>query len=278
MIIFALIILGLCFGSFVNALVWRVYQQSLPAKKQTASDKELSILTGRSMCPHCKHTLAWYDLLPVVSWVSLLGRCRYCRQTISVQYPLVELLTAGLFVLSWILWPDSSSQLFSVVSLTVWLGAVVCFVALVIYDLKWMLLPNRIVFPLMAFGLVTAVITLINSSNIASTILNMLVAVAVAGGLFYVLFQVSGGTWIGGGDVKLGFAIGLLLGTPVLAFVMLFLASILGLVASIPAMLSRKKGLSGQIPFGPFLIVATITVKLIGIPIIGWYTRQFLFM
>src|SRR3989344_6490262 len=126
MIVAILIVLGLAFGSFVNALVWRLHEQEERAKskeqrrkkgkaKNTAklsshtsvlSSKDLSILKGRSMCPSCKHGLAAKDLVPVLSWLTLRGKCRYCHKPISIQYPLVELITATLFVISYLLWPD----------------------------------------------------------------------------------------------------------------------------------------------------------------------------
>src|SRR5260221_566501 len=104
MTIVALILLGLTFGSFINALVWRLHKQNEDSAKEQKVPN-LSIATGRSMCPNCYHELAAKDLIPVLSWLSLGGKCRYCRQPISWQYPLVELLTAGLFTVSYIYWP-----------------------------------------------------------------------------------------------------------------------------------------------------------------------------
>ena len=94
--------LGLCAGSFVNALVWRLHEQ----KRSKKADKKLSILNGRSMCVHCRHELTWYDLIPLFSWLLLRGKCRYCKKPISWQYPIVELATAAVFVLSYIFWPN----------------------------------------------------------------------------------------------------------------------------------------------------------------------------
>jgi leader peptidase (prepilin peptidase) / N-methyltransferase len=109
----ALSILGLCLGSFVNALVWRIYQQEQAGHREKvrgrskknnklsahSSDlsRSLSILQGRSMCPSCKHELAAKDLVPILSWLQLKGRCRYCQKPISVQYPLVEVATAVMY-------------------------------------------------------------------------------------------------------------------------------------------------------------------------------------
>jgi prepilin signal peptidase PulO-like enzyme (type II secretory pathway) len=277
MIITILILLGLCFGSFVNALVWRLYEQDLPKKKRVANDKELSITKGRSMCPHCQHTLAWYDLLPVVSWLSLQGKCRYCHKPISWQYPLVETSTALLFVCSYLWWPlDLDRQ--GIWLLAVWLLSLVALVALTIYDIRWMLLPNRIVFPLIAIATIGVLGNTILSNHGLHVLLRALGGLAVAGGIFYVLFQVSNGKWIGGGDVKIGFALGLLLGGPIEAFLMLFLASLLGLVVSLPALFTKKTQLSGKIPFGPFLIAATIITVLFGSSLIDWYTQTFLYL
>src|SRR5690606_2157613 len=105
MIIIFLAILGLCVGSFVNALVWRLRMQESSGKKK--SDRKMSISRGRSMCPHCRHELSAVDLVPVFSWLFLGGKCRYCRKPISKQYPLVELVTSILFIASYVFWPDA---------------------------------------------------------------------------------------------------------------------------------------------------------------------------
>src|ERR1700677_3953472 len=112
MIIFILAIVGLCLGSFVNALVWRLHGQAAEkGKKKPNQDylSQLSVAKGRSMCPHCKHQLANRDLIPLLSWLSLKGKCRYCAKAISPQYPLVELITALLFIASYIWWPVALS-------------------------------------------------------------------------------------------------------------------------------------------------------------------------
>jgi prepilin signal peptidase PulO-like enzyme (type II secretory pathway) len=275
MIILVFVVLGLCFGSFVNALVWRLHEQTKPHKKRAASDKELSISKGRSMCPHCTHVLAWYDLLPVISWLSLRGHCRYCHKPISWQYPLVELSTAGLFVASYVWWPlelDSKG----VWLLTVWLTSLIMLMALLVYDIRWMLLPNKIVFPLIVVATAGVLGEVVLFNGGVHDLLMAIAALAIAGGIFYGLFQVSSGKWIGGGDVKLGFALGLLIGQPTQAFLMLFLASILGLIFSLPTVLVKHSSLSKKIPFGPFLISATIIVVLFGQSIIDWYTATFL--
>jgi len=267
MIYVFLIGVGLALGSFVNALTWRVHEQS--KKRKT---KGLSVLNGRSMCPHCKHVLAAKDLVPVFSWLALRGKCRYCRKPIMVQYPLVELLTAGLFVASYVFWP-LSLDLHGIINFGAWLVILTGFVALIVYDIRWMLLPNRIIYPLIALASALAVFNLIYIGTL-SALLDLVFGVLVAGGIFYVLFTISSGRWIGGGDVKLGFLIGLILTGPAEAFLVLLLASSLGTVFVLPGLLLRKVTTSSRIPFGPFLIVAAILVKLFGAALIEWYRES----
>lgn len=286
MIYFGLLLLGLCLGSFVNALVWRLHMQldadgnPIVSKKEKAvsskasdkvADSSLSILNGRSMCPHCKHELSVKDLVPVFSWLSLGGKCRYCKKPISRQYPFVELLTAILFMISFVAWPTSLDSAWAVLGFATWLIALTGLVALAVYDIKWMLLPNRIVFPLM--GIVTASVAL---QFVIGRPLDQLVFVVVncvlSGGIFWILFQISGGKWIGGGDVKLGFLLGLLLpASATSSFLFLFMASILGLLYSLPLMLTGKLTKTSHVPFGPFLIAGAFVVVLWGEAITNWY-------
>ncbi len=273
MIIAVLIILGLCFGSFVNALVWRLHEQDKPKKKRAASDDDLSIVKGRSMCPHCKHTLAASDLLPLFSWLFLGGKCRYCRKPIGWQYPLVEAATAVLFVASYLWWPQGFDNR-GIFELAIWLVALVAFMALIVYDLRWMLLPNKIVFPLTGLAIFKVFGVAILFGGGVHSILNALFGLLIAGGIFYVLFQVSDGKWIGGGDVKLGFALGLLLGGPTLAMLMLFVASLLGTLVALPGLLAKRLKRTSVLPFGPFLILGTMITMLFGTALITWYEHR----
>jgi prepilin signal peptidase PulO-like enzyme (type II secretory pathway) len=267
MTITILAVLGLALGSFVNALVWRIHQQEKGKSKKGKA--EYSIRSGRSMCIHCKHTLSAKDLIPVVSWVWLRGKCRYCKKPISWQYPLVEISTALLFAFSYMFWPGNSDTA-GAISFAAWLILLTGFVALAVYDLKWMLLPNRIIFPL--YGVAAAYTLLLSvAAGSLKPIASTLWGVIIGGGLFYVLFQVSHGKWIGGGDVKLGFLLGAVVGGPANAVLMLFLASLLGVMASLPLLLSGKVSRTTRVPFGPFLIAAAIIVQLLGEGLIDWY-------
>jgi prepilin signal peptidase PulO-like enzyme (type II secretory pathway) len=273
----ALILLGLCFGSFINALTYRLrIQENLPKAAKNGRNDKYSILSGRSMCPKCKHELAYKDLVPLLSWLYLRGRCRYCSKPISWQYPLVESTTAILFVLSYVFWPYELGSTENLVAFVIWLIFLVGFIALTIYDLEYLILPNRLIFP-MAIVAIIGIITgslLLGSTTPLTT---ALWGIAVGGGIFYVLFQVSDGKWIGGGDVKLGFLLGAIVGGPGPAFLMLFLASLLGTVYALPLMLAGKLKAKSRIPFGPFLIIAAVIVQLLGSGIINWYQSLFSF-
>lgn len=277
MIILVLAVFGLCLGSFVNALVWRLRQQELASKKSPVasrqSKKAYSIVTGRSMCPDCRHELAAKDLVPVFSWLYLRGRCRYCGNPISWQYPVVELANAILFIVSYLWWP----YVFHGVGLyyfVFWLIFLVGFMALAVYDLRWQLLPNKLVFPLIGLATIQVLGAFIFYDTGWQTLAGAIWGILIASGIFYVIFQVSKGEWIGGGDVKLGMVIGLLLGGPLMSLLMLFFASCLGTLVGLPFLLAGKRQM--RIPFGPFLLAATVIVVLFGAGIISWYKTRFL--
>jgi prepilin signal peptidase PulO-like enzyme (type II secretory pathway) len=275
MIIVILALLGLILGSFVNALVWRLYMQLKESKgknkKATQLDKtDLSILKGRSMCPHCHHTLSGTDLVPVLSWLFLKGKCRYCHKDISIQYPIVEITTAFLFVMSYVWWPTSIEGL-QVALFVLWLALLVGLMALLVYDLKWLLLPNRLANPLSYLALIYAV--LVNSSKPLVGLVDCILAVVIGGGIFYALFLVSNGEWIGGGDVRLGWLLGLIAGTPGKAILFIFLASIIGTIISLPLVMSHRLKRRSLIPFGPFLIAGLVITELFGSHILHWYTH-----
>jgi prepilin signal peptidase PulO-like enzyme (type II secretory pathway) len=290
MIIAILVVLGLCFGSFVNACVWRLHEQeelkdqiyALGSKKTSAKKLEvlkiklaaLSITRGRSMCTHCGHTLSAHDLVPVLSWIELRGKCRYCKAHID-DTPVAELATAAVFVASYVWWP-LGFHAYGLLNFIVWLVILVGFMALVLYDIRWMLLPNRIVFPLIALAGITALINITVFHGGFHGVRDTVLSLTIASGLFYILYELSKGTWIGKGDVKLGLVIGFLIVNPFQAFLVLFTASLLGTLVIIPGMIAKKVTSKSHIPFGPFLILATIIVKLFGASIITWYSHKFL--
>lgn len=258
MIILVLIVFGLCLGSFVNALVWRTRQ------------KKYSILHGRSVCVNCKHQLSAADLVPVFSWVLLIGKCRYCHKPISWQYPLVELATAGLFVVSFVFWPLNIAG-YQIFAFVVWLVMLVVMMAMSVYDIRWKELPD-------SFNLILGIIIhlelltgLIFSDLGVRSVGASLLAGFICFGFFWTLFQVSKGKWIGGGDVKLGFALGVIAGDPLQVFLLIFIASLLGTLISLPVIARKGIRKAPQLPFGPYLLAAAVIVHLFGADMVNWY-------
>jgi prepilin signal peptidase PulO-like enzyme (type II secretory pathway) len=272
MIIVALVVFGLIFGSFVNALVWRLHEQG--EKSAKTKGLNLSIMNGRSVCPQCKHELAAKDLVPVLSWLSLKGKCRYCGKPISAQYPLVELSLAALFVVSYECWPVALGGAQTAIFI-LWLPLLVGLLALLVYDLRWMLLPNRVIYPLSVIALAQAIINVTQAAHPLTAIGKELLAIVVGGGIFYVLYQVSKGKWIGGGDIRLGALLGLIAATPARAALFVFAGALLGSLYSLPLLVTHRLRRSSTIPFGPFLIVAIIIVQLFGGHILHWYQQTF---
>ena len=247
---------GLIFGSFVNALVQRMHTRR-------------NWVTERSECLYCHHQLASKDLIPVLSYVLLRGKCRYCKHKID-DTPLAELLVPTTWIISYLFWPVmlQGSGLFTFV---MWLLFVVGFVALAVYDLKWFLLPNKLVFPLIGLAVVQVLVLPVFYHYAWGTVIDAAGAAILISGLFYIIFQLSGGTWIGGGDVKLAIVLGLLAGDPLRACLLLFFASLVGTLASVPVMIKHGLQRKLKLPFGPLLIVGLILVQLFGDPIIHWY-------
>jgi leader peptidase (prepilin peptidase)/N-methyltransferase len=258
MIILTLILLGLIWGSFVNAFVWRLHEGR-------------DWVRGRSECSVCHHQLAPGDLIPVISWLMLGGKCRYCHKPIK-DSPIVELSVPLLFTASYIWWPWAL-QGAGLLRFILWLIFLVGFVILAVYDLRWKLLPNKIVYPMIGLAVLqVALLTLFYSGGV-TLLLGAAAGVLIISGGFYALFQVSGGKWIGGGDVKLGVVLGILAGGLWQALLLLFIASLSGMLITIPLLLSKKVRPKATIPFGPFLLLASIVIQLFGTVIVRWYTH-----
>lgn len=252
-----LVVLSLCFGSFVNALVWR-----LKNKRDFVSE--------RSECVHCHHILAWYDLIPLISWTILKGKCRYCHKKID-DSPLTELAVAVVFVISYIWWPLGFT-IAGCVLFALWLTALVILVALFIYDMRWSLLPNVLVFPLIAIGVAWVVVyyMFVAFTPPLSAFIEILYSLASVAGLYGAIYVVSRGQWIGFGDVKLGVFMGLVLGWRGGLFAVI-LANLMAFLVVVPGMLSGKMTRKSRVPFGPFLILATFVALLFGDQLIRAY-------
>jgi prepilin signal peptidase PulO-like enzyme (type II secretory pathway) len=255
--LFIVALLGLLFGSFVNALVWRLHNKR-------------DFVKERSECTHCHHVLEWYDLIPVVSWALLGGKCRYCHKVID-DSPLTEIGVAVAFGISYVWWPLGFTMAGSVL-FGLWLAALVLLAALFLYDLKWSLLPNALTFPLIGIGIVWSAVyyLAIAPEGVLLALLDILLGIASVAGLYGFLYMVSKGEWVGFGDVKLGVFMGLVLGWQQ-GLLAVMLANVLAFCFIAPGLLLGKVTRKSRIPFGPFLILATLITLLFGRQLISAY-------
>jgi leader peptidase (prepilin peptidase) / N-methyltransferase len=246
-------VFGLIFGSAINAMIWRIKVGR-------------SWVRGRSVCPDCGRMLKAVDLVPVFSWVVLGGKCRYCHQPIK-DHPLVEVTTALVFGLSAAVFYNSPE--FNFVTGAFWLVMVVMLLVLAFYDLRWMILPDKVMLPLIvvAFCFAVALAVMTHSGVLLADHLG---AAVLAGGAFYALVFFSKGRAMGGGDIKLAFAMGLILGIQS-TMVALFVAFVTGAAVGVVLIASRRRTRKDQIPFGPFLALATIVAFLYGPAIVSFY-------
>ncbi len=251
-------IFGLVIGSFLNSVMYRLEKGEKP--------------NGRSYCPHCKHTLAWKDLIPVFSFLLLKGKCRYCHKKISFQYPIVELTTGFIFLIifNYQLSHIEFSIFYFLISIFSWYIASSLLV-IFIYDIRNYIIPDAVLLPAIA------VTFLYQFFAHNSLFVNYLLAAAIAFFFFWVIFFISRGAWMGFGDVKLVVLLGLILGFPHI-LLGLFLAFLFGAVIGLGMMVISifdKKGmiaiLKNKIPFAPFLIMGTLVTIVFGQDIINWY-------
>lgn len=268
--------LGALLGSFVGAQVWRLRARQLvddSAEGEPIDKAELKrikdiirpVSKDRSECLRCHHQLAWYDLIPVFSWLSLRGKCRYCRHSIGVMEPLLEIGLALVFIISYLAWPVALMNTYGLVSFVLWLVACTVMALLFAYDARWYLLPFSMNVTLIVVGLVFAVYRTLHIGVSGDLLLSLVYGIAIMAGLYFV-FSLFG--WVGLGDSILGLGLALLLGKWELAFLAIFLANLLGCFMLIPLALQGRLQRNVHIPFGPFLIAGAFISMLWGAEII----------
>lgn len=282
MILIGLALLGAILGSFCAAQVWRLRAMQLQEDKAVGEEYDAAELrrlqpllknkvkNDRSRCLSCKHQLAWYDLLPVFSWLSLKGACRYCKEKIGTMEFFAEVGLAATFATSYLLWPYEITTLAAGSLFAIWLVVLTLLAILFMYDAKWFLLPDRIVFPLVLVSLLYFLIK-ITWLGEPFALVDFLIAVAIMPGIYLVLYYVSGGRWIGFGDVKLGVALVLLMASWSVTALGFFLANFIGVLYIVPLMMAKKITRKTHIPFGPFLIIGMCIAVLVGPALIDWY-------
>lgn len=254
---------GTALGSFLNVLTWR-----LP--------REESIL-GRSHCPKCNHQLVWHDLIPVLSILLQRGRCKYCKQPVSLRYPLIEVLIGFTFALA--IWLFPATDLYSWLFFAKIVVAIVICVTVFIIDLEHYLILDKVVFPGLIFILIASVALDFTIGGYKNTLMSFLGAV-VAFVPFWLLwfgsklFTGKTGKWMGLGDVKFAAFMGAALGVPGIA-VALFLSFTIGALVGVSLIFLGKKQLSSRLPFGTFLSLATVIALFWGAELWSLYWSLF---
>ncbi|MDZ4722403.1 MAG: prepilin peptidase [candidate division Zixibacteria bacterium] len=247
-------LMGLCVGSFLNVVIYR-----LPREK--------TILLDRSRCPNCSKQLAWYHNIPLLSFIALRGKCAFCAQKISPRYPLIEAINAATYL--FFFHQYGPTLLFFTVALLASALLVIFFI-----DLDFQIIPDSITIPGMILGM--AVSFLPDGIGIIQSAIGLL----VGGGALYCIALL--GDWLfkkesmGGGDIKMAGMLGSFLGWQKVLFVFIASASI-GLVVSLVIMaFSAKMRKERLIPFGPFLALAAMVAILYGDRIVGFYISTIL--
>ncbi|MDD5251648.1 MAG: prepilin peptidase [Patescibacteria group bacterium] len=241
---------GAVIGSFVNAVAWRL---------RTGEN----FLFSRSHCPACRHDLEPVDLVPVASWILLGGKCRHCHRPISPQYLLVEVAMGSLFLLAAIGLPIAAEPAGWLPLLLFRWYCLAVLVLVFIYDYKYLMILRSVTLP------ATAVAFLANLA-LGMSWWRLIIGMAIAGGFFWLQYVVSRGRWIGGGDAYLGLLIGAILGWPQI-LVALFLSYVTGAACGVVLLLTRRKNMRSQLPFGTFLAIGTAAALIFGERLLTWY-------
>jgi leader peptidase (prepilin peptidase)/N-methyltransferase len=267
--LFTFFISGLLLGSFLNVVLFRL-------------ERGEGFVRGRSRCLSCNTTLAWFDNIPLLSFLLLRGRCRYCSATLSYQYPLVEFLTGVLLMLALIpvTWYETGSLMQGIFVL--WAVSTTCFGVLIfVYDLRYREIPVVFLWGL-CFSLLffVAAHSLFEGtpSVLPKTLFSILWGSLISGGFFFLLVFISRETWMGWGDVWIGAWAGALLG---IELVQLFitLSFSLGALVGLTLLYRKQKNLKSEVPFAPYLLIGALLLvlcKVVSPEILGFLSPWFL--
>lgn len=282
----ALVILGLCIGSFLNVVIhrtplmmmhgWRQEcsqfmteqadmprEHTLPITNIVAKDQPITLSRPASRCPRCAHKIRWYENIPLISWLMLRGRCSSCKASIGIRYPLVELVTALLSVLVIYKFGVNATGLSALV--LVW-----TLVALTGIDFDTQLLPDRLTFPLAGLGLaVNSQSWFVSPIQSIWGLLLGFLSLWIVVKVFYLITKKHG---MGQGDFKLLAVLGAWLGPMMLPLIIL-LSSLLGSIVGL--ILMKKQGESKPFAFGPYIAIAGIVALLYGSDIVSWYLGMY---
>jgi leader peptidase (prepilin peptidase)/N-methyltransferase len=240
-------LVGLVIGSFLNVCIYR-----LP--------RDQSVVWPASRCTACGREISWYENIPVLSWAALRGRCRTCGESISLMYPLIELLTAGVFVATYAVFGPAA--LFPIRAV---FGAAM--IVLLVIDLQHQILPNEITLPGIVVGLAASVVAEPGWRD-------ALIGAAAGGGVLWLVAwgyeRLRHQEGLGFGDVKMLAMIGAFLGWKLMLLTLVG-ASILGSLTAGVLMVSGRADWQSKLPLGTFLAVTAVPVGLLGNAVVAWY-------
>jgi len=236
----SVIFLGAIFGSFANVCIYR-----LPVNR--------NISKGRSFCPKCKKKINWFDNIPLLSYLFLNGKCRKCKKKISAQYPLVEVVSTFLFFLIYYYFGLSIDAL---------LLTILGFFLLIIFfiDLEHYIIPDELTFPLMIIGFLKSFDPNLNTAifpNFVNSMIGGIFGYFLIWSIIFFYKQVRKKEGMGLGDAKLLAVAGFWFGWVSVPLI-IFLSSSIGLLSVLPSLLTKKRKLSSQIPFGPYIVVSMV--------------------
>lgn len=236
-------ILGLLTGSFLNSVIFRLREKT-------------GFVKGHSKCPGCGKILSARELIPLISFVIQKGRCRGCQKRISIQYPLVELASGLLFLASYLYFGLEWRLLLTLIYISF-------LMILFVYDLKYYFIPDVVVLPAILIALIGQIVLGVSFTKIA-------LGGIIGLGFFLIQYILSKGKWIGGGDLRLGLLMGVMLGWSNI-LVALFIAYVVGAVFALYLVVFKKKTWKEKIPLGTFLTFACVITIFFGEAIINWY-------
>lgn len=246
--ILLILIYGLIIGSFLNVCIYRIPRNE-------------SIAWPGSHCPTCSHNLKWYDNIPLVSYLVLKGKCRYCKTNISAQYPLVESFNAVIYIIMYMKFGFGVDFIFySLISSIL--------VAIIFIDLKEMIIPDSLVLCILVLSIIHKACNYF-LYEVSPDLISSFLGLFLAGGLFLAIVILSRGG-MGGGDVTLVGALGFVFGVKYIVL-NIFLSFVLGAIISIVLLASKIKTRKDPIPFGPFIVLGFFISMLWGEVIINWY-------
>lgn len=236
-------LLGLIFGSFFNVVGLR-----LP--------KNIPFTNDRSICPHCKHQLAWYENIPLISFTIQGAKCRHCKEKISYIYPIIELCTGALFALSYSLTGLNPELIIALLLVSM-------LMVILVADINYMLIPNKVLLFFLPLFMIMRFFQPLDPwwSPVAGALIGFVI-------IAIVIFVSRGG--MGGGDMKLFGVIGIVLGMQKVLLVF-FLSCMIGAIIGMSLLLFKVIDRRQPVPFGPYIVLAALITYFYGDLLLNWY-------